>query len=113
MSLICCQRSPTKLRLEFLLGRGGRNAVDAEAGGETDACEAQQRVSGIDFVAMEVLGHGGAGNGADDDGEEGAEFDDAIAPGEALGGEQLRQQAVLRRAEERGLCSNQARARPA
>ncbi len=75
--------------------RRGWDAVDAEAGGETDAGERQQRVTGIDFVASEVLGHSGAGNGADDDGEECAEFDDSIAPGEALGGEQLRQQAVL------------------
>ena len=92
-----------EVEAEFLFGCGGGNAVDAEAGGEACAGEGEERVSGVDFVAMEMLGHGGAGDGADDDGEEGAEFDDAIAPGEALGGEQFRQQAVFRRAEERGL----------
>ena len=65
--------------------------------------EPQQRIAGVHLVAVEVLGHGGAGDGADDDGEERAEFDDAIAPREALRRKQLRQQAVLRRAEERGL----------
>ena len=96
-----------KFRRNFFVGRGGGNAIDAEAGGEADAGEGEERVAGVDFVAMEVLGHGGAGDGADDDGEEGAELDDAIAPGQALGGEQFREQAVFRRTEERGLRGDQ------
>src|ERR1700739_2142731 len=97
-----------EIQAELLFGRGGWNAIDAKAGGETYTSEAQQRISGVDFVTAEVLGHGGASNGADNDGEEGAEFDDAIAPGEVLGGEQFRQEPVLRRTEERSLRGDEA-----
>ena len=96
-----------EVRAEFLFGCSGRNAVDAKAGAESDASEREEHIAGIDFVAMEALGHCGAGDGADDDGEERAEFDDAISPGEALCREQLREQAVLRWPEERSLRGDQ------
>ena len=81
--------------------------VNEEAAEEADERERKQRVAGVDLVAVEVLGHGCAGDGADDDGEKRSEFDDTIAPGEPLGREQFREQAVFGRAEERCLRGDQ------
>ena len=86
-----------KVEAEFLVGSGRWNALDAKTGGEACACEGQQRIAGVDFVAVEALSHRSAGDRADDDGEEGAELDDAVAPGQALGGKKFRQQSVFRR----------------
>lgn len=54
-----------------------------------------------------MLGHGGARDRADDDSEEGAEFNDAIAPREPFGGEQFRKKTVFGGTEERGLRGDQ------
>ena len=74
---------------------------------ESDAREPQQHIARVHFVTMKVLGHPCAGNRADDDGQERTEFDDAVAPGQALLGQQFRQQAVLRRPKQRGLRRHQ------
>ena len=89
--------------VEFLFGCGSGNAIDEEAGEEADECEGKQRIAGIDFMAAEFLGHGCAGDGADDDGEERAEFNDTVAPGQSLGGKQFREQTVFGWTEKRGL----------
>jgi len=56
---------------------------------------------------VEVLRHGGAGYCSDNDREEGSQLDDAVAPRQALGGQQLRQQAVLRGPKKCSLGRNQ------
>jgi hypothetical protein len=57
---------------EFLLRRGGRNPIDAEAGEKTDNSKSQKEVAGIDFASMKVLRQRRAGYRADDDREKSA-----------------------------------------
>ena len=87
------------LTRNFFLGCRSRNPVDAEAGQQPNQRERQQRISCINFVAVELLRHRGAGHRSDDDGEKRPQLDDAVSPGQALGRQQLRKQAILRRTE--------------
>ena len=74
-------------------------------------CKAEQHISRIDLVTAEMLAHPGTADGAQNDGEECSQFDDAISPRESPLGKQLGQQAILGGAEERGLTKDQSQRR--
>jgi len=97
-----------KVCAEFFLRRGWWHAVDAEAGAESRTGEREKSIASIDFVAGKLFGHGGAGNGSGDDGEEGSKFDDPITEREALGRKEFGKQPILRRTEECSLGSDKA-----
>ena len=89
-----------------LLRRGGRHAIDAQACEEADDGESQQKVARIDLASVEMLGQRSAGHRTNNNREEGSQFDDAVTPGQALCGQQLRQQTVLRWPKESSLSCN-------
>ena len=99
-----------RIPAEFLGGVGCGDVGDSEACDEADAGAAQQHESGDGFATAIALGKVAGGHHGADAAEEGAELDDAVAPGEALLRQNLRQQAVLRRTEERGLRADQKNA---
>jgi len=68
----------------------------------------EEKVARVHLFSVELLGQGRAGDGAENDGQEGAEFDDAVAPGEAFYREQFGEQAVFGGAEKSGLGRDQS-----
>ena len=92
---------------EFFGGVGGGDVGDSETGGETEQRAAEEHDSGHGFVIAIAFGKVAGGHHGADAADEGAELDDAIAPGEAALRQNFRQQAVFRRAEERGLRADQ------
>ena len=86
--------------IETAGGIGGRNFADAEAGEEADDGEREEDDAGPHLAAVESLGEKAPSECGADRGEEGAEFDDAVAPAQFGEGQQLGEQAVLGGAED-------------
>ena len=70
-----------KIRVEFPAGIGGRHAGNAEAREEADDGERNQNESRPGLASVKMFRHLRGGDGAQDDGQERAEFDQAVAPG--------------------------------
>ena len=102
-----CAQVAEGIPAEFFGGVGGWNVGDAKTGGETEQGAAQEHDSGHGFVIAIAFGKVAGGHHGADAADEGAELDDAIAPGEAALRQNFRQQAVFRGAEERGLRADQ------
>ena len=94
-----------EVNAELLLWIGGRDAGNAETGDQANDRKPQEHRARIFLVAFEPVRKVRASQRAGDRGEKGAQFDDAIAPGEAVLRQNFRQQAVFRRTKERALCA--------
>ena len=80
---------------ELLRRVGCRDFRNSETGGKADDRACEEENSGIVFAAGENFGEAGADDRAGNGSEEGAEFDDAVAPGEALFGKNFGEQAIF------------------
>ena len=71
-----------EIGVEFFLRIRRRNFGNAEAGEETEERQRDEDDAGKPLLAMKMLRHQRGGDGAENDGHEGAEFENAVAPGE-------------------------------
>ncbi len=69
-----------KIRAEFLLRVGRRNARDAEAGRQANERQHDQDDAGPRMMAAQMFRHQRRRDRAEDDGHERAEFEQAVAP---------------------------------
>ena len=76
---------------------------DAEAGEEADNRQPDQNHARPLLLALKIFAQKSTGEGAEDDGDKGAKFQNAVAPGKFLLREQLRQQPVLGGAKDRAV----------
>ena len=98
---------------ELLLRVGRRHAGDAEAEGQADHRQPDQHRARPRLASLEALVEHRPGGHAGDDRQERAQLQDAVAPREPLLRQQLRQQPVLRRPEDRAVQRPSGRSPPA
>mgnify|MGYP007056984869 CR=1 FL=1 len=96
-----------KIGPPLLAGVGRWQPLDPQAGAEAKAGQTDQNDAGPPIVAAKGNEEPAAGDGPGNDGHESAQLDDPVPPGQALRGQQLRQQAVLGRAEKGALPAHQ------
>ena len=93
--------------IETAGGISGRNFADAEACQETEHGESEKDDAGPNLASMKGLGQKTSGESGADGGEQGAEFDDAVAPAQLGYRQQLGEQAVFCWAKDCALCAGQ------
>ena len=94
------QKSPSGFLRNFLSGLAAGTREMPKLVARPTTVQASKQEAGDGFAAAITLGENARGHGAADAREERAELDDAVAPGKLGLRQQLRQQAVFRRAEE-------------
>ena len=99
-----------KVGAEFFLRVGGGDFRDALAGAETGEGKRNQNDSRPRGLRGKDFAENSARDRAGDDGDERAEFQNAVAPGKFFLRQQLRQQAVFGRAENRAVDTHQEHA---
>ena len=99
--------------IETAGGIGGRNFADAEACEQAEHGESEKDDAGPNLAPIKGLGEKTSGESGADGREQGAEFDDAVAPAQFGYGQQLGEQAVFCWAKDCALCAGQNRAMPA
>ena len=82
ISRICTHRSPRKFAWNRRLGSAAGTRVMPRLKARPDQRHAQQHHAGPGLTPLEDLEELGAGHHAQDDGQEGAQFQNAVAPGE-------------------------------
>ena len=87
-----------------------RNFRDAEAREKSNHRQRDEDDAGKPLAPAKLFGHRRRGDGAQNDGHEGAEFEDAVAPGKFFLRQQLRQRAVFGRAENRAVRAHEKNA---
>ena len=93
--MICSHKSAKKLGLKRFGRVGRRHLADAEGGAKAEGRQRDQYHARPRLVSGKGLAQARADDGAADDGNERAQFEDAIAPGEFFLSQQFRQQAVF------------------